>query len=99
LNGVIGVAAALSQTDLSVRQREMVELILMSGHTLERVVSDVLDFSKIEAGRLEIEIQPFNLRPEIDALVELFRGRAEEKGLQFLASYGPGATGRFLGDV
>ncbi|MGH6958753.1 MAG: histidine kinase dimerization/phospho-acceptor domain-containing protein, partial [Caulobacteraceae bacterium] len=50
LNGVIGVAAALVQTELSPPQHEMVELILKSGHTLERVVSDVLDFSKIEAG-------------------------------------------------
>jgi PAS domain S-box-containing protein len=99
LNGVIGVAAALVHTDLSVRQREMVELILSSGHTLERVVSDVLDFSKIEAGRLEFDIQPFNLRPEMDGLLDLFRVRAEEKGLRFLTSYGPGASGRFLGDV
>ena len=99
LNGVIGVAAALGQTDLSVRQREMVELILTSGHTLERVVSDVLDFSKIEAGRLEFDIQPFNLRSEMDGLLDLFRVRAEEKGLEFLAAYGLGAEGRFMGDV
>ena len=99
LNGVIGVAAALAQTGLSAQQREMVELILTSGQTLERVVSDVLDFSKIEAGRLEFDVQPFNLRPEMDSLLDLFRARAEEKGLRFLADYGPGASGRFLGDV
>jgi PAS domain S-box-containing protein len=99
LNGVIGVAAALAQTGLSAQQRDMVELILTSGHTLERVVSDVLDFSKIEAGRLEFDVQPFNLRPEMDSLLDLFRARAEEKRLQFLADYGPGASGRFLGDV
>ncbi len=99
LNGVIGVAAALSQTGLTPEQREMVELILTSGQTLERVVSDVLDFSKIEAGRLEFEVRPFDLRPEIDGLLDLFRGRAEEKGLGFEVIYGPGASGRFLGDV
>ena len=99
LNGVIGVAAALSQTGLTPEQREMVELIVTSGQTLERVVSDVLDFSKIEAGRLEFEVRPFDLRPETDGLLELFRGRAEEKGLLFEVYYGPGAGGRFLGDV
>ena len=61
LNGVIGLTSALAQTELSAQQREMVELILTSGQTLERVVSDVLDFSKIEAGRLELDIQPFDL--------------------------------------
>jgi PAS domain S-box-containing protein len=99
LNGVIGVAAALSMTKLTAQQREMVELILASGQTLERVVSDVLDFSKIEAGRLEFEFQTFDLMREMEGLLELFRGRAEEKGLAFEADYGPGASGRFLGDV
>ncbi|HQT53674.1 MAG TPA: histidine kinase dimerization/phospho-acceptor domain-containing protein, partial [Phenylobacterium sp.] len=54
LNGVIGVVAALAQTELSPAQREMVGLIETSGLTLERLVSDILDLSKIEAGRLEI---------------------------------------------
>ena len=99
LNGVIGVAGALAQTGLTAPQREMVELILTSGHTLERVVSDVLDFSKIEAGRLEIEIQPFSLRREIEALLDMFGVRAADKGLAFAADYGPGAHGWFRGDA
>jgi PAS domain S-box-containing protein len=99
LNGVIGVAGALAQTELSPAQREMVELIVTSGGTLERVVSDVLDFSKIEAGRLEIEARPFDLRDELNGLFEMFRLRAEEKGLAFPVDYGPDACGEFLGDV
>ena len=99
LNGVIGVAAALSKSELSAEQNDMVELILTSGQTLERVVSDVLDFSKIEAGRLEFEIRPFDLRAELGGLLELFRVRAEEKGLGFEAVFGAAAEGRFLGDA
>ena len=99
LNGVIGVAGALARTELLAAQREMVELILTSGQTLERVVSDVLDFSKIEAGRLELDMQSFDLRPQLDGLLDLFRARAEEKGLSFSVSYGVGARGSFHGDV
>lgn len=99
LNGVIGLASALAQTELSARQREMVELILASGETLERVVSDVLDFSKIEAGRLELDIQPFELRPQLSGLADLFRKRAEDKGLAFSITCGPGAEGWFCGDA
>jgi PAS domain S-box-containing protein len=99
LNGVIGVAAALARTELSAQQREMVELIQTSGQTLERVVSDVLDFSKIEAGRLELEFLPFELRPEADGLVELFRNNAEQKGLAFEIAFGDAASGWFVGDV
>jgi PAS domain S-box-containing protein len=99
LNGVIGLTSALAQTELSAEQREMVQLILTSGQTLERVVSDVLDFSKIEAGRLELDIQPFDLRPQLEGLADLFRARAEDKGLAFSVTCGAGVEGWFCGDV
>ena len=98
LNGVIGVVAALAQTDLTPAQREMVSLIESSGVTLERLVSDVLDFSKIEAGRLEIEPRTFDLRTELDAVVEVFRIKAEEKGLSFPVVRNDAARGAFVGD-
>jgi PAS domain S-box-containing protein len=99
LNGVIGIATVLSRTQLSTSQREMLEMVISSGQTLERVVSDVLDLSKIEAGRLEFDIQPFELRQEMEGLLDLFRIRAEEKDLRFEVAFGADARGRFLGDV
>jgi PAS domain S-box-containing protein len=98
LNGVIGVAAALARTDLTPDQREMVGLIESSGVTLERLVSDVLDFSKIEAGRLEIETRAFDIRAELDDLLEVYRLRAQESGLRFDVEFGDRARGDFLGD-
>ncbi len=98
LNGVIGVVAALAQTQLTPAQREMVSLIESSGVTLERLVSDVLDVSKIEAGRLEIETRTFDLRAELDAVVEVFRIKAEEKGLSFPVTRNEAARGDFTGD-
>ncbi len=98
LNGVIGVVAALAKTELTPEQREMVGLIERSGVTLERLVSDVLDFSKIEAGRLEIEVGVFDLRGELDGVLEMFHLRAQEKGLSFPVAWSAEARGEFLGD-
>lgn len=98
LNGVIGVAAALSQTDLTPGQREMVDLIEQSGVTLERLVSDILDVSKVEAGQLDIEIHDFDVGAEIDGVIEMMRIRAESKGLVFRVDRGETARGGFLGD-
>ncbi len=98
LNGVIGVIAALIQTDLNPAQREMVSLIQSSGVTLERLVSDILDLSKIESGRLEIEMRAFDLQVELDSLLEVNRSRAHEKGLSFHVDYGAQARGEFWGD-
>ena len=99
LNGVIGIASALARTDLTPEQRDMLGMILSSGSTLERLVSDVLDFSKIEAGRLEIEARPFDLRAELGDLLEVFRGQALAKGLDFPIAYGDAAQGQFVGDA
>ena len=81
LNGVIGIVDALSKTDLSPEQAEMVALIASSGVTLERLVSDILDVSKIEAGQLNLETRPFDLDEALEAGLDVARPRAEAKGL------------------
>jgi PAS domain S-box-containing protein len=98
LNGVIGVVDALSRTELTPAQREMVALIESSGVTLERLVSDILDVSKIEAGRLEIEHGVFDLRGELHSLIDTHQIRAQDKNLSFRADFGARARGEFLGD-
>ncbi len=98
LNGVIAVAGALDRTSLNATQHDMVQLIISSGRTLERLVGDVLDVSKVESGKLEIERVPFNLRETVASSADLFRPLANEKGVQLSASFGSGANGTFLGD-
>lgn len=83
LNGVVTVADLLSRTDLQPRQREMVSLILESGRSLERLLSDILDISKIEAGKLTLEVQPFNLTDSLTSIIDLFAAEADAKGLSF----------------
>ncbi|WP_293905162.1 ATP-binding protein [Phenylobacterium sp.] len=83
LNGVITVADLLARTDLGPRQREMVSLILESGRTLERLLSDILDFTKIEAGKLTLETRAFNLTENLACVCDLFAAEADAKGLRF----------------
>ena len=99
LNGVIGVVAALAQTNLSADQREMVGLIETSGLTLERLVSDILDLSKIEAGGMEIEAAPFDLADALEGVLQINRLKALDKGLAFAADFDESARGEFLGDA
>ena len=98
LNGVIGVVGALSRTDLTHNQREMVDLIQSSGETLELLLSDILDVSKIEAGKFTLQPEPFDLRKSIEATAQVMGIRAEEKGLGFHVKFAPGTEGLFEGD-
>ena len=98
LNGVIGIVDALRRTELTPEQREMADLIQMSGVTLERLVSDLLDVSKIEAGQMDFEARQFDLGEALAGIIDLSHNGAAEKGLEFEERQGAGARGVFMGD-
>ncbi len=90
INGVIGFAKLLRDSQLTAEQRSFVDMITSSGHTLETLISDILDLSKIEAGKIEIEHAPFALRDCIDEIGALFGPRAREAGLTIQTEIAPG---------
>jgi signal transduction histidine kinase/ActR/RegA family two-component response regulator len=99
LNGIIGVTSALERTELAAPQREMVGLIQSSGVMLERILSDVLELSKVQAGGLQLEPRPFDLRLELEGVLQVTRLRCEEKGLAFATEFSADAAGCFEGDA
>ena len=99
LNGVIGVAQALSRTSLDRDQREMLDLIESSGHTLQTLLSDILDLARVESGRLEIMAEPFDLDRAIREAAQLYSATARDKGLQFFVEVAPEAQCWVRGDV
>lgn len=81
LNGVLGMAQALMQDDLTAEQRSKVVTLLDSGRTLMTVVNDILDLSKIETGKVSITPVDIDIRDGMERIIELFRPKADEKGI------------------
>ncbi|MEQ1783679.1 MAG: ATP-binding protein [Hyphomonadaceae bacterium] len=81
LNGVLGMAQTLMQDELSPEQRGRVEILLDSGRTLMTVVNDILDLSKIESGKVAISPIDVPIREGVASIIELFRTKADEKGI------------------
>ena len=86
LNGVLGMANLLGDTDPTPEQATYIEAIETSGHALLTLIDDVLDFAKIEAGRVEIQYEDVDLLLVLEEVVELLAPRAQEKGIT-LTSY------------
>jgi len=98
LNGIIGLTEMVLGTSLTYSQREYLNLVRESGESLLELINDVLDLSKLEAGKLDLEIEPFELR---DRLVETLRTlavRAHRKGVELACRVSPDVPDRLLGD-
>ncbi len=88
LHGIQGMTDLLLRTPLlSTDQREYALSLKYSASSLLTVINDLLDFSKIEAGKLRLEQMPFDLRTVLEEVINLYRPRALEKGLN-LELYG-----------
>ena len=86
LNGIIGFASLL-ETELSAREdAELYDYangITQSGERLLRLLNNLIDISRVEAHDLEINLEACDLSAMVNDTAELFRFKANEKGLRF----------------
>jgi PAS domain S-box-containing protein len=81
LNGLLGITGLLNKTPLTGEQQELLSIIGDSGESLLHIVNDILDYSKIEAGKMELNPVLFKLKPEMERIINVFSGMAQEKML------------------
>jgi signal transduction histidine kinase/CheY-like chemotaxis protein/ligand-binding sensor domain-containing protein len=98
MNGVLGMAALLAETKLTPEQQEYTNTIRGSGEALLTVINDILDFSKIESGNLELDSHSFGLRQCIEDVMDMFSGKAAQKGLDLLYYIDPLTPEQIMGD-
>ena len=84
LSGLLGTSELLLRTGLTADQRQLVEVLRLSGDSLLGVINDVLDFSKIEAGKLELMLEPVTLRTALEDAAVILAERAHRQGLDLV---------------
>jgi len=83
LNAVLGFSELMSRDSrLSRDQLDNLGAIGRSGEHLLYLINDVLEFSKIEAGKIFLQDEQFDLHHLLLGLEEMFRLRAQQKGLK-----------------
>ncbi|EPR70446.1 two-component hybrid sensor and regulator [Winogradskyella psychrotolerans RS-3] len=82
LNGLLGITGLLFKTPLSTKQHELLSIIGDSGESLLNIVNDILDYSKIDAGKMELDPVAMNFASEMEKIVNVFSGMANQKSLK-----------------
>ncbi len=90
LNGIIGFSNLLT-TELSLLENhelyEYADGIEQSGSRLLHLLNNIIDISRIEANDMELIIAPSDINEVIKNISELYRFKANEKGLKFNIKY------------
>ena len=81
MNGILGMTELALLTDLTVEQREYLQMVQSSAESLLGLLDDILDFSKAEAGRMEIEPEDFTVREQLDLVLRPLGHRASSRNL------------------
>ena len=88
INGILGMAELLGDTDLDEEQESYVAMLQNAGRALLNVINDVLDFSKIEAGHLRLQPTAFSPRDVVEGVLAMLAERAHVRDLEVGATLG-----------
>jgi signal transduction histidine kinase/DNA-binding response OmpR family regulator len=90
LNAILGFTQLMRRDpNLTTDQEDNLGIVGRSGEHLLGLINSVLEMSKIEAGRVALHSQEFDLYRLLDGLEEMFRLRAEGKGLALALERAP----------
>ena len=98
INAVLGMDEMILRESAEENTREYASNIMSAGRTLLSLINDILDLSKVEEGRMDIIPVQYDLSSLINDLVNMIRGRAEEKGLELHVNAEKDTPGILTGD-
>jgi signal transduction histidine kinase/CheY-like chemotaxis protein len=89
MNAVLGFTGLLSSLITDPKQKEYLEAIRMGGQNLLNLINDILDLSKAEAGKMQIQLNPTDLRGLIEEIPTIFSLKLSQKHLTITTEIDP----------
>ena len=68
--------------EVTEKQKGFLGSILTSAETLLNLINDILDLTRIEAGKLELNLEPVELRSVLISVISVVKPRARDKKIQ-----------------
>jgi signal transduction histidine kinase/CheY-like chemotaxis protein/HAMP domain-containing protein len=89
LTSIKGFVELLAQTELNARQREFVEVVLLSTNRLADLVNDLLDVARVEAGQLEIQRRPISVAEAVREVAALMAPQFADRDQELVVDIAP----------
>ncbi len=83
MNAILGFSEIMLNSVENPQHSSYLRTILTSGKALLSLINDILDLSKIESGKLELQLEPVDIRSAIEDVSMIFKNKIEEKKLAF----------------
>ncbi len=87
LNSIVGFSQILlnktKNIPLPKEFQNYLKNIQTSGQNLSELINNILDLSKIEAGKMELSIEPLNIRTLIQSIYHINKAQALQKDISF----------------
>ncbi len=95
---IIGLSDLTLETALAPVQRDYLEKITASAHSLLGIINDILDLSKVEAGKLSLEMVDFSLSASLEKVANIITCQITAKELEYRAITAPDVPRYLHGD-
>ncbi len=81
MNAVLALTDLVLDMELGTKQREYLNKVQASSHSLLCILNDILDYSKLEAGKLDVSRETFDVSQVLSEVAQLYTASAINKGL------------------
>ncbi len=98
LNSILGFTNVLLKTELGEKQKDFVQAIKTSSHSLLVLINDILDLAKVDAGKMTFVKQPFDIHQSIKSMLHTFDLKLKEKNIELVSEYDSEIPAMLLGD-
>jgi PAS domain S-box-containing protein len=95
---IIGFSELALYEDMNEEVRIYLQDINVSSNSLLGILNDILDFTKLETGYIVIEYLPLDINELMNSVNTLFKGSAQQKGLDFTIRHDSNIPLEVLGD-
>lgn len=87
LHGVIGNLSLIKRrAQLGAEDLENLDMAVLSGEHLGRIIDDILDLSRLDAGSFTLREEPVDVKTQLESWIKQLQPLATKKGLELICS-------------